>query len=269
MAGKHSKGKGRPGVKTVWIVLLALAVILGAVLIWACTRPVVEISGEEAILAAGDAPDEVKAPLEEPEEQITEEQPSPTPVPADPPDEIQAPLEEPEDEELGAGPEVPGTEQTLTSAPRPAFAEIYDGAGIQPVYQMADREGEGYAVLARGNVFAGISQYEFVYDSQDRVTAMAETHYAFYDGATPEALESLAEAIGAEAQPPEAMDNVTVTSEAADGYVLLRIRMEGMDDPDVIDALTEIAFIPYTSDDYLYFTRTRDNLVNTIGYTER
>lgn len=264
MAGKHSKGKDRPGGKTVWIVLAALAVLLGAVLIWACTRPVVEISGEEAILAAGDAPDEVKAPEEEPEER-----PGHTPVPADPSDEIQAPLEEPEDEELGAGPEVPGTEETLTSAPRPAFAEIYDGAGIQPVYQMADREGEGYAVLARGNVFTGISQYEFVYDSQDRVTAMAETHYAFYEGATPEDLEGLAEAIGAEAQPPEPMDNVAVTCEAADGYVLLRIRMEGMDDPHMIDALTEIAFIPYTSDDYLYFTRTRDNLVNTIGYVER
>ena len=278
MAGKHTAGhKARKPVSMGKILLIVLIVVIAAAAVVAAlaalfgfaaaepaesAEPVTEIAGEEAVLAAGDAPDEVKAPEAEP---VTG---SEEPVEEDPSDEVKAPEEEPVDEEL-FGPEVPG-EESMATPPEADFAEIFEEAGVEPTYQLAsEAEGLGYAVMARGNLMTGISLYEFLYDGEDRVVTMAETYYSFFDGATPEDMEHIAAQLLAESQPPEALGYVDVTSEIVDNWVVLRIRMDGLDEPAVVDKLSEIAFIPYTPEDYLYFTATHDRLVDSIGYAER
>lgn len=271
MAGKHSRGgharKHISGKKTLLIAgiaLVALAAVTGVLLWLFAAEPVpVEISGEEAILAAGDAPDEVKAPEEEPVEEVSVEE-----IEEYAPDEVKAPEEEPVDEEL-SGPEVPG-EEIMESAPEADFAKIFEEAGVEPTYQLAsEAEGFGYAVMARGNLMTGISLYEFLYDGEDRVVTMAETYYSFFDGATAEDMELIAGELLAESKPPEALEYVAVTGEIVDNWVVIRIRMDGLDEPAVVEKLSEIAFIPYTPDEYLYFTATHERLVDSMGYTER
>lgn len=274
MAGKHTAGKrarkhtpvGKIALVAGIVLVAAAAVTAGALWLFAAEPVPEEISGEEAILAAGEAPDEVKAPEEEPEEEavtVTEEPPM-----EDAPDEVKAPEEEPVDEEL-FGPEVPG-EESMATPPEADFARIFEEAGVEPTYQLAsEAEGLGYAVMARGNLMTGISLYEFLYDGEDRVVTMAETYYSFFDGATPEDMEHIAAQLLAESQPPEALGYVDVTSEIVDNWVVLRIRMDGLDEPAVVDKLSEIAFIPYTPEDYLYFTATHERLVESMGYAER
>lgn len=274
MAGKHTAGKrarkhtpvGKIALVAGIVLVAAAAVTAGALWLFAAEPVPEEISGEEAILAAGEAPDEIKAPEEEPEEEavtVTEEPPM-----EDAPDEVKAPEEEPVDEEL-FGPEVPG-EESMATPPEADFARIFEEAGVEPTYQLAsEAEGLGYAVMARGNLMTGISLYEFLYDGEDRVVTMAETYYSFFDGATPEDMEHIAAQLLAESQPPEALDYVDVTSEIVDNWVVLRIRMDGLDKPTVVDKLSEIAFIPYTPDEYLWFTATHERLVESMGYAER
>lgn len=274
MAGKHSAGQkarkhtpvGKIALVAGIVLAAAAAVTAGALWLFAAEPVPEEISGEEAILAAGEAPDEVKAPEEEPEEEavtVTEEPPM-----EDAPDEVKAPEEEPVDEEL-FGPEVPG-EESMATPPEADFARIFEEAGVEPTYQLAsEAEGLGYAVMARGNLMTGISLYEFLYDGEDRVVTMAETYYSFFDGATPEDMEHIAAQLLAESQPPEALGYVDVTSEIVDNWVVLRIRMDGLDEPAVVDKLSEIAFIPYTPDEYLWFTATHERLVESMGYAER
>ena len=276
MAGKHTAGKrarkhtpvGKIALVAGIVLVAAAAVTAGALWLFAAEPEELpeEISGEEAILAAGEAPDEVKAPEEEPEEEavtVTEEPPM-----EDAPDEVKAPEEEPVDEEL-FGPEVPG-EESMATPPEADFARIFEEAGVEPTYQLAsEAEGLGYAVMARGNLMTGISLYEFLYDGEDRVVTMAETYYSFFDGATPEDMEHIAAQLLAESQPPEALGYVDVTSEIVDNWVVLRIRMDGLDEPAVVDKLSEIAFIPYTPEDYLWFTATHERLVDSMGYAER
>lgn len=275
MAGKHSAGdKARKHTSIGKILLIALIVVVvgiavtaGALWLFAAEPMPEEISGEEAIQAAGDAPDEIKAPeaeaMDEPVPAAEE------PVAEDPFDEMKAPEEEPVDEEFGSGPEVPG-EEIMESPPEADFAQIFDEAGVEPTYQLAaEAGGFGYSVMARGNPMTGISLYEFLYDGEDRVVTMAETYYSFFQGATPEDMEQIAAQLLAESQPPEELDYVTVTGEIVDTCVVLRIRMEGMDDPTVVEKLSEIAFIPYTPDEYLYFTATHERLVDSMGYAER
>lgn len=275
MAGKHTAGgharKHTPAARMLLIALIAVAAVAavtgGLVWLFAAEPMPEEISGQEAVLAAGEAPDEIQAPEEEPvEEPVTQAEEPPM---EDAPDEIQAPEEEPVDEEFGTGPEVPG-EEIMVTPPEADYAEIFEQAGVEPTYQLAEEaEGLGYAVMARGNAMTGISLYEFLYDGEDRVVTMAETYYSFFDGATAEDMELIAQQLLAESQPPEALEYVTVTGETVDDCVVLRIRMESMDDPDVVAKLSEIAFIPYTAEEYLYFTPTRDRLVDSIGYAER
>lgn len=274
MAGKHTAGQkarkhtpvGKIALIAGIVLVAAAAVTAGALWLFAAEPVPEEIAGAEAILAAGDAPDEVKAPEEEPEEEtvtVTEEPPM-----GDAPDEVKAPEEEPVDEEL-SGPEVPG-EESMTTPPEADFARIFEEAGVEPAYQLAsEAEGLGYAVMARGNLMTGISLYEFLYDGEDRVVTMAETYYSFFDGATAEDMELIAGQLLAESQPPEELDYVAVTGEIVDNWVVLRIRMDGLDEPAVVEKLSEIAFIPYTPDDYLYFTSTHDRLVDSMGYAER
>ena len=249
------------------MVLAAAAAVTGvSVRLFAPEPMPEEISGEEAILAAGENPDEVKAPETETEEEpvtATEE-----PFAADPPDEVKAPEEEPVDEAL-SGPEVPG-EESMATPPEADFARIFEEAGVEPTYQLAsETEGLGYAVMARGNLMTGISLYEFLYDGEDRVVTMAETYYSFFDGATAEDMEHITGQLLAESQPPEELAYVSVTAETVDNWVVLRIRMDGLDEPAVVDKLSEIAFIPYTPDEYLYFTATHERLVDSMGYAER
>ena len=274
MAGKHSAGGqarkhtpvGKIALIAVIVLAAAAAVTVGALWLFAAEPLPEEISGEEAVLAAGENPDEVKAPEEEPvDEPVTEAE---EPSEEENPDEVKAPEEEPVDEEL-LGPEVPG-EESMTTPPKAAFAEIFEQAGVEPTYQLAaEAEGFGYAVMARGNPMTGISLYEFLYDGDDRVVTMAETYYSFFEGATAEDMELIAGQLLAESQPPEELDYVAVTGEVVDDCVVLRIRMDGLDEPAVVDKLSEIAFIPYTADEYLYFTATHDRLVDSIGYAER
>ena len=273
MAGKHTPGgsaqKNTSIGRIVLIAVIVLAVVGAAVAVaaWHLTaRPVEEIPGEEALASAGYDPNEFPAPAEEPEEEVPAEEPAPT----DPPYEVQAPAE---DETVlpealpGAEEQVPLEEPVLAPA-QADFAQIYEDAGIEPVYQLAPADGLGYAVLARGSAASGISQYEFLYDG-DTVVTMAETYYSFFEGMSAEEVEIIAGQLLAESQPPEALEYVTVTAETVGSCVVLRIRMENMDDPNVVAQLSEIAFIPYTSEEYLYFTETRDRLVDTIGYAER
>ena len=271
MAGKHTTGdhaqkNTSPG-KIILIAVIVLVIIAAAALAWyLSTRSVEEMPGEEAIAAAGYDPNEFPAPEEEPVEEFPAEEPAPT----DPPNEIQAPTED----ELVLPEALPGIEEQVLpeepvlAPPQADFAQIYEDAGIEPVYQLSASDGLDYAVLARGNAASGISQYEFLC-SGDTVVTMAETYYAFFPDASEEELETAAHNLEIGSMPPEDMENVTVSCEVADGYVLLCIRMESMDDPDVVAKLSEIAFIPYTSEEYLYFTETRDRLVETIGYAER
>lgn len=274
MAGKHTAGqKARKHRSPAKILLIALMVLAAAaavtgvsVRLFAPEPMPEEISGEEAILAAGENPDEVKAPETETEEEpvtATEE-----PSVADPPDEVKAPEEEPVDEAL-SGPEVPG-EESMATPPEADFARIFEEAGVEPTYQLAsEAEGLGYAVMARGNLMTGISLYEFLYDGEDRVVTMAETYYSFFDGATAEDMEHITGQLLAESQPPEELAYVSVTAETVDNWVVLRIRMDGLDEPAVVDKLSEIAFIPYTPEEYLYFTATHERLVDSMGYAER
>lgn len=264
---RENTGKNRK--RRIWIpaaiAALALAGMAGG--LWLRSRALPEeIDGQTAIEQAEPAAEEIPAPAEEPVLAAASEEEAPLSGSGE---EIQAPEEEPADEELGAGPEVLG-EESQTTAPRAAFAEIFEQAGVEPTYQLAAEAGElGYSVMARGNAMTGISLYEFLYDGEDRVITMAATDYSFFPGATAEELAAIGEQILAESQPPEALDYVTVTEEIAADCVILRIRMEGMDDPAVVAKLSQIAFIPYTAEELLYYTPTRDELVDTIGYALR
>lgn len=265
---REQTGKSRK--RRIWIPVAAIAALALAGLaggLWLRSRALPEeMDGQTAIAEAEPAPEEIQAPAEEPVWADGLEAEAPLPGSGE---EIQAPEEEPVDEELGAGPEVLG-EESQTTAPRAAFAEIFEQAGVEPSYQLAAEAGElGYAVMARGNAMTGISLYEFLYDGEDRVVAMAATDYSFFPGATAEELAAIGEQILAESQPPEALDYVTVTEEIGADCVILRIRMEGMDDPAVVAKLSQIAFIPYTAEELLYYTPTRDELVDTIGYALR
>jgi len=282
MAGKHSSGsharKQEKGAgKTVMIVVIVVVVIaaLAMGLIWFRTPQMPEeIPGEVAIAAATSSPDEFKVPKEEPVVQFPVEEPASEEAQKVfelegqvALEEKQAPKEEPTDGESEMGPETPGGSTRLPPA-KEEFASIFENAGIEPVYQLTDYEGVGYAVFARGDAEDGISQYEFLYKG-DAVVTMAETYYDFFPGASQAELEENARGLAEAIQPPEGVECITTTCEAVEGGTILRILVEGLEDPAIVQQLSELALIPaYTDGGYLSFGSTGDNM-GISGYVER
>lgn len=270
MAGKHSSGgharkQNKGAGKTVMIVVIAVAVIaaLAVGVIWLrnARRPE-EIPGEVAIAAATLPPEEIEAPKEEPVVQLPEEET----VPEGLPEEIEAPREEPETEVTG--PEVLGGDEEEKTLERAEFTDIYSQAGIEPVYQIQAFEGVGYAVFARGSRENGISQYEFLYED-DRVLIMAETSYGFFPDVSTSELEDIVSGLEEASQPPEGAETVTVTGEMEEGYMVLQTLIEGLDDPNVVEFLSQQALIPaYTDGGYLSYSDTAENMID-MGYAER
>lgn len=271
MAGKHSSGgharkQNKRAGKTVIIVVIAVVVIaaLAVGVIWLRdARKPEEIPGEVAIAAATLPPEEIEAPKEEPVVQLPEEKT----VPEGPlPEEIEAPKEEPETVETG--PEVLGGGEEENALARAEFNAIYSQAGIEPVYQIQAFEGVGYAVFARGSRENGITQYEFLYED-DRVLIMAETSYGFFPDVSAAELEDIVSGLEEASQPPDGAETVTVTGTAAEGYTILQTLVEGLDDPAVVEILSQQALIPaYTDGGYLSYSDTAENMT-AMGYAER
>lgn len=130
------------------------------------------------------------------------------------------------------------------ATPNPNYEAIFADNYIVTMGELSDYMGlYDYDSYAKEDEDGWIFRYEFAYDDDEVIVAMADTVFAPVEGYTEEEIESLAQSLYDNYADVDALDFCSVTTEVVGDYVKMVIRQEGMNLHSNVRALAENGYL--------------------------